>query len=132
VQNRSEVRLYPPPCFHREAIDQKFSRKEGVRANQLMNAIAVAVSKLPQWFSPHMFRSLSIKTVMPADEHAAPKVSAAVIYQETTMVTILDFTQAKTMCTHFSRTNLKCSKNAISFNCHNLSMLFFLSHSKIS
>jgi hypothetical protein len=48
-----------------------------------MNAIAVAVSKLPQWFSAHMFRSLSIKTVMPADEHAAPKVSAAVIYQET-------------------------------------------------
>jgi hypothetical protein len=100
VQNRSEVRLYPP-CFHREAIDQKFSRKEGVRANQLMKAIAVAVSKLPQWFSPHMFRSLSIKTVMPADEHAAPKVSAAVIYQETIMATILDFTQAKTMHLRF-------------------------------
>lgn len=44
-----------------------------------MNAIAVAVSKLPQWFSAQMFRSLSIKTVMPADEHAAPKISAAVI-----------------------------------------------------
>lgn len=75
-----KVKLYlPPRCFHREAIDQKFSRKEGVRANQLMNAIAVAVSKLPQWFSAQMFRSLSIRTVMPADEHAAPKMSAAVI-----------------------------------------------------
>ena len=96
AQNRSEVKLYIFHCFHREAIDQKFSRKDGVRANQLMNAIAVAVSKLAQWFSPHMFRSLSIRTVMPADEHAAPKVSAAVIYEETPMITISDLTQANT------------------------------------
>ena len=73
-----------------------------------MNAIAVAVSKLPQWFSAQMFRSLSIRTVMPADEHAAPKMSAAVIYQETAMITILDLTQSKDNAFIISRMKLTC------------------------
>jgi hypothetical protein len=54
-------------------------RKEGETANQLMKAIAVAVSKLAQWFSAQMLRSFPISTVIPADAHAAAKVSVDVI-----------------------------------------------------
>lgn len=64
---------------HLEAIDQKFKIQDGASANQLMKAIAVAVSKLAQWFSAHMLRSLPMRTVIPADAHAAPKVSVPVI-----------------------------------------------------
>ena len=85
-----------------------FSRKEGGRANQLMNAIAVAVSKLPQWFSAQMFRSLSIRTVMPADEHAAPKMSAAVIYQETAMIRYIRPHAVKRNAFIISRMKLTC------------------------
>ena len=53
-----------------------------------MNAITVAVTKLSQWFSVHMFISLPIKIVMLADEHAAPKVNAAVICKETAKIII--------------------------------------------
>jgi|JXWR01.1.fsa_nt_gb hypothetical protein len=35
-------------CPHLEAIDQKFKTQDGASANQLMKAIAVAVSKLAQ------------------------------------------------------------------------------------
>lgn len=66
---------------HLEAIDQKFKIQDGASANQLMKAIAVAVSKLAQWFSAHMLRSLPMRTVIPADAHAAPKVSVPVIYK---------------------------------------------------
>lgn len=59
---------------HREANDQKFKRKEGETANQLMKAIAVADSNCAQWFTPHLLRSLPIRTVIPADEHAAENV----------------------------------------------------------
>jgi len=44
-----------------------------------MKAMAVAVSKLAQWFSAHMLRSLPIRTVMPADEQAAANVRVDVI-----------------------------------------------------
>jgi hypothetical protein len=67
---------------HLEAMDQKFKIQDGARANQLMKAIAVAVSKLAQWFSAHMLRSLPMRTVIPADAHAAPRVSVPVIYKK--------------------------------------------------
>ena len=67
-------------CFHHlDANDQKFKRKDGDRANQLMKAMAVAVSKLAQWFSAQMLRSLPMRTVMPADEQAAANVRVDVI-----------------------------------------------------
>lgn len=44
-----------------------------------MKAMAVAVSKLAQWFSAQRLRSLPIKTVMPADEQAAANVRVDVI-----------------------------------------------------
>lgn len=66
--------------FYREASDQKFNRKDGDTANQLMKAIAVAVSNLVQWFTAHLSRSLPIRTVIPADAHAAANVSVDVIY----------------------------------------------------
>lgn len=64
---------------HRDANDQKFKRKEGNAANQLMKAIAVAVSNCKQWFLEQPWRSLSIRTVMPAEAHAAANVSVDVI-----------------------------------------------------
>ena len=67
------------PKFHREANDQKFSRKEGETENQLIKAIAVAVSNLVQWFMAHLLRSLPMSTVMPADAHAAANVRVDVI-----------------------------------------------------
>jgi hypothetical protein len=65
-----------------EATDQKFKTHDGASANQLMKAIAVAVIKLAQWLPAHISRSLPMRTVMPADAHAAPKVSVPVIYRE--------------------------------------------------
>lgn len=65
--------------FHREANTQKFKKNDGETANQLMKAMAVAVSKLGQWFSAHKFMSLPIKTVMPAHAQAAANVSEDVI-----------------------------------------------------
>jgi hypothetical protein len=52
-----------------------------------MNAIATAVMKLEQWFSEHMFRSLSIKTVIPPAAHAPENVTPHVIWHQTTVVT---------------------------------------------
>lgn len=65
--------------YQREARDQKLRRNEGETANQLIKAMAVAVSKLAQWFSAQIFRSFPISTVIPADAHAAAKVSVDVI-----------------------------------------------------
>lgn len=64
---------------HRDANDQKFSRKDGNAVNQLMKAIPVAVSNSIQWFCSQSPRSLSIRTVMPADAQAAAKVRVDVI-----------------------------------------------------
>lgn len=66
-------------CLHREASDQKLKRKDGKATNQLMNAIAVAVSNCAQWFREQLERSLSIRTVMPADAHAAANMRVEVI-----------------------------------------------------
>jgi hypothetical protein len=65
--------------FHWEAKDQKFRRNDGDTENQLIKAIAVAVSNLVQWFTPHLLRSLPMRTVMPADAHAAANVRVDVI-----------------------------------------------------
>lgn len=64
---------------YREANDQKFKTKEGDTENQLIKAMAVAVSNLVQWFKLHLLRSLPIRTVMPADAHAAANVRVDVI-----------------------------------------------------
>jgi hypothetical protein len=64
---------------HRDASDQKFSRKDGNAVNQLIKAIPVAVSNSAQWFCLQTPRSLSIRTVMPADAQAAAKVRVDVI-----------------------------------------------------
>ncbi|CAL1366753.1 unnamed protein product [Linum trigynum] len=61
-----------------EASDQKFKRNEGNAVNQLMNAIAVAVSNWTQWFCLQLPRSLSISTVIPAEAQAAANVSVEV------------------------------------------------------
>lgn len=55
-------------------------------ANQLMKAIAVAVSNLVQWFKAHLLRSLPIRTVIPADAQAAVNVRVDVICIETSLV----------------------------------------------
>lgn len=65
--------------FYLDARDQKFKIKEGETANQLINAIAVAVSNLVQWFTAQSFISLPIRTVIPADAQAAANVSVEVI-----------------------------------------------------
>lgn len=60
------------------AKDQKLRKKEGDTANQLMKAIAVAVSNLVQCLTSHL--SISLKsTVMPADADAAANVTMHVI-----------------------------------------------------
>lgn len=64
---------------YREANDQKFKRKEGDTENQLIKAMAVAVSNLVQWFKLHLLRSLPTRTLMPADAHAAANVIVDVI-----------------------------------------------------
>lgn len=63
-----------------EANDQKFKRKDGDMANQLIKAIAVAVSNLVQWFSAHLLRSVPMRTMMPADAQAAANVRVYAIY----------------------------------------------------
>lgn len=60
--------------LHLDANDQKFNKKEGNAVNQLRKVIAVAVSNSVQWFLPHAPRSFPIRTVMPADAHAAANV----------------------------------------------------------
>lgn len=62
-----------------DANDQKLKKKDGDTANQLRKAIAVADMNLLQWFTPHLLRSLLIRTVIPAHEHAAAKVRVDVI-----------------------------------------------------
>lgn len=71
---------------HREANDQKFKRNEGETENQLRKAIAVADSNWAQWFTPHLLRSLPMRTVIPADEHAAENVRVDVICRGTHFV----------------------------------------------
>ena len=65
--------------FYRDASDQKFKRNEGNAVNQLMKAIAIAVSNCGQWFRAQLSRSLSIRTVMPAEAQAAANVRVDVI-----------------------------------------------------
>lgn len=65
--------------IQRDARDQKFTKNEGNAINQLMNAMAVAVSNCTQWFSLQLPRSLSIRTVMPAEAQAAANVRVDVI-----------------------------------------------------
>lgn len=68
------------PCyFYLEASVQKFKINEGEAANQLINAMAVAVSNRLQWFCAQSFRSLPIRTVIPAEAQAAENVSVEVI-----------------------------------------------------
>lgn len=64
---------------HRDANDQKFKKNDGDTANQLKKAIDVADMNLLQWFISHLFRSLLMRTVMPAHAHAAANVSVDVI-----------------------------------------------------
>ena len=64
------------------ASDQKFKRKEGNEANHVINAMAVAVSNWAQWLREQLPRSLSIRTVMPAEAQAAAKVRVDVICNE--------------------------------------------------
>lgn len=71
---------------HWDANDQKFNRKDGDMANQLIKAIAVAVSNLVQWFMAHLSRSLPIRTVIPADAQAAANVRVEVICTKTSLV----------------------------------------------
>ncbi len=49
---------------------------------QPKNAIATAASNLLQWFGPHSFKSLSMRTVIPAAEHAAANVIVDVTCSE--------------------------------------------------
>ena len=65
--------------FYRDASDQKFKRNEGNAVNQLMKAIAVEVSNCAQWLCAQLSRSLSIRTVMPAEAQAAANVRVDVI-----------------------------------------------------
>lgn len=61
--------------------------KEGDTANQLMKAIATAVSNLAQWLTLHLSRSL-MSTVIPADAEAAAKVSVDVTCNNVEMTKI--------------------------------------------
>ena len=49
-----------------------------------MNAMAVAVSNCKQWLSSQLLRSLSIRTVMPAEAQAAANVNVEAICMEMT------------------------------------------------
>lgn len=66
-------------CIHRDASDQKFKRKDGSAVNQVIKAMAVAVSNCAQWLLAQLSRSLSIRTVMPAEAQAAANVRVDVI-----------------------------------------------------
>ena len=70
--------------LHRDASDQKFRRKDGNAENQLMNAMAVAVSNCKQWLSAQLSRSLLIRTVMPAEAQAAANVRVDAICMKMT------------------------------------------------
>ena len=60
----------------------KLKRKDGTSAHQLMKAIVTAVLNLKQGRASQYFTSLSIRIVMPADAHAALKVTVPVIYRK--------------------------------------------------
>lgn len=66
-------------CIHRDASDQKFKRNDGNAVNQDMKAMAVAVSNCAQWLWAQLSRSLSIRTVIPAEAQAAANVRVDVI-----------------------------------------------------
>lgn len=78
-----------------------------------MNAIATAVMKLEQWFSEHMFRSLSIKTVIPAAAHAPENVTPHVICHQTTVVTKTECRESKDKCTPSSAKQICNSGEAV-------------------
>ncbi|MFS7968347.1 hypothetical protein Hanom_Chr09g00796371 [Helianthus anomalus] len=65
--------------FHPDAKYQKFKKNDGETANQLTKAIAVDVSNLVQWFCEQLLKSLPMRTVIPADAHAAANVRVDVI-----------------------------------------------------
>ena len=69
--------------IHRDASDQKFKRKDGNEVNHVIKAMAVAVSNCAQWLRAQLRRSLSIRTVMPAEAHAAANVRVDVICNAT-------------------------------------------------
>lgn len=69
---------------YRDAKDQKFRRKDGNVVNQQRKAMPVAVSNCTQWFCEQLPRSLSMRTVMPADAHAAANVRVEVTCMEDT------------------------------------------------
>lgn len=71
--------MSPNKYYYLDAKDQKFKKKDGETANQLMKAIAVAVSNRVQWFWAQLLKSLPMRTVIPADAHAAANVSVDVI-----------------------------------------------------
>ena len=76
IMPKHRIKLH---VFHLDASVQKFKRNDGETANQLINAMAVAVSNLVQWFCLQSFRSFPIRTVIPADAQAAANVSVEVI-----------------------------------------------------
>jgi hypothetical protein len=49
---------------------------------QLKKAMATAASSLLQWFGPHRFKSLSMRTVIPAVAHAPENVIVEVTCSE--------------------------------------------------
>jgi hypothetical protein len=67
-----------------------------------MNAIDTAVWKLEQWFSEHIFRSSSIKTVIPAAAHAPEKITPHVICHQKTVVKETECRKPKDKCTPIS------------------------------
>lgn len=73
--------------FHRDANNQKFIRNDGVAANQLRKAMAVEVPNFAQWLREHSPRSLPMRTVMPADAHAAANVRVDVTCTDLMMQT---------------------------------------------
>lgn len=95
-------------CIHRDASDQKFKRKDGSAVNQVIKAMAVAVSNCAQWLLAQLSRSLSIRTVMPAEAQAAANVRVDVICSKKTK---LYFVSANS-----SQTNLETFKLYIAQN----------------
>lgn len=95
--------------IHRDARDQKFMMNEGNAVNQLINAMAVAVSNCTQWFLLQLSRSLSIRTVMPAEAHAAANVRVDVIPSPiVNKLTILQF--CKDLFTSRAYMSMKANK----------------------
>lgn len=98
AQTLQQKYIYPLNSAHNhhlDANDQKFNIKDGDKENQLIKAIAVAVSNLVQWFKAHLLRSLSIRTVIPADAQAAANVRVEVICTKTSPFLFKSITNLK-------------------------------------